>query len=74
MATSDFSWLKILSIFGWGFCGFFAFVNGGSAGFLISKGETFNGIGSILSAIGWLVVAYLIYKNYQKKDMESKKK
>lgn len=72
MATSDFSWFKILSFFGVAIALFFAFVNGGSAGILIKGGNGFNGVCSILSAIGWLVVVYLIYRNYQKKDAEQK--
>ena len=74
MATSDFSWFKIISFFGAALAVFFAFVNGGSAGILIQGGNGFNGVCSILSAIGWLGVAYLIYKNYQKKDLEKKQK
>ena len=70
MATSDFSWFKILSFFGAAIALFFAFVNGGSAGTLIKGGNNFNGVCSILSAVGWLAVAYLIYRNYQKKDAE----
>lgn len=72
MATSDFSWFKILSFFGAGIALFFAFVNGGNAGILIKGGNGFNGVCSILSAIGWLVVVCLIYRNYQKKDAEQK--
>lgn len=68
MATSDFSWFKILSFFGAALALFLAFVNGGSAGTLIKSGYGFNGVGCILSALGWVAVAVLIYKNYQKKD------
>lgn len=74
MATSDFSWFKILSFFGAAIAVFFAFVNGGSAGDLIKAGYGFNGVCSIFSAIAWFVVAVLVYRNYQKKDLESKKK
>lgn len=66
MATSDFSWTKLLCFFGAGLALFFAFVNGGSAGILISSGNTFNGVGSIFSALGWLCVAFGLYKYYQK--------
>lgn len=72
MATSDFSWFKILSFFGAAIALFLAFVNGGSAGTLIKAGYGFNGVGCILSAFGWVAVAVLIYKNYQKKDLEKK--
>lgn len=74
MATSDFSWRKIGSFFGVGLSAFFAFVNGGSAGILIKAGEGFNGVGSILSAIGWVAVAILLYKSYQKWDFEQHQK
>lgn len=67
-ATSDFSWTKILCMFGAGLALFFAFVNGGSAGILIKAGHGFNGFGSIASALGWVVMAILIYKYYQKWD------
>lgn len=70
MATSDFSWRKIASFFGAGLSLFFAFVNGGSAGILRKAGEGFNGVGSILSCIGWVAVTILIYTNYQKWDRE----
>ena len=68
MQPHEFSWFKILSFFGAGLAVFFAFVNGGSGGILISKGYGFNGVVTILSAIGWLVVAVLVYKNYTKKS------
>lgn len=68
MQPHELSWFKILSFFGAGISLFFAFVNGGGAGVLISKGYGFNGVSTILSAIGWLVVAILIYKNYTKKS------
>lgn len=74
MATSDFSWFKIFSFFGAAIAAFFAFVNGGSAGDLIKAGYGFNGVCSIFSALGWVAVAVLVYRNYQKKDSESKKK
>lgn len=74
MATSDFSWFKILSFFGAAIAIFFAFVNGGSAGDLIKAGYGLNGVCSIFSALGWVAVAVLVYRNYQKKDSESKKK
>lgn len=72
MTTSEFSWLKILSFFGAAVALFLAFVNGGSAGILIKSGYGFNGVGCVLSAIGWVAVAVLIYLNYQKKDLEKK--
>lgn len=72
MQPHEFSWFKILSFFGAGLALFFGFINGGSGGILISKGYGFNGVVTILSAIGWLVMAVLIYKNYQKKT-EAKK-
>ena len=72
MATSDFSWFKILSFFGAAIALFLAFVNGGSAGTLIKSGYGFNGVGCIISAVGWVAVAVLIYLNYQKKDLEKK--
>ena len=72
MATSDFSWFKILSFFGAAIALFLAFVNGGSAGTLIKSGYGFNGVGCIISAVGWVAVAVLIYLNYQKKDLEQK--
>ena len=72
MATSDFSWFKILSIFGAGLAIFFAFVNFGSGGILIKAGNGFNGFCTVLSAVGWVIVAVLLYKNYQKKDREAK--
>lgn len=71
-ATSDFSWRKILSFFGAGLAVFFAFVNGGSAGILIKSGNGFNGVCSIFSAIGWLCVAFAIYKSYEKWDAAGK--
>lgn len=67
-ATSDFSWTKILCMFGAGLALFFAFVNGGSAGILIKAGHDFNGFGSIASALGWVGVAIGLYKYYQKWD------
>ena len=70
MATSDFSWLKLLSFFGAALALFLAFVNGGSAGTLIKSGFGFNGVGCILSAAGWVAVAVLLYINYQKKDLK----
>lgn len=73
MATSDFSWFKILSFFGAALALFFAFVSGGSAGTLIKAGYGFNGVCSILSAIGWVVAFVLIYRNYQKADREKNK-
>lgn len=72
MATSDFSWFKILSFFGAAIALFLAFVNGGSAGTLIKSGYGFNGVGCIISAVGWVAVAVIIYLNYQKKDLEKK--
>lgn len=72
MATSDFSWFKILSFFGAAIALFLAFVNGGSAGDLIKSGYGFNGVGCIISAVGWVAVAVLVYLNYQKKDLEKK--
>ena len=63
---------KVLSFFGAGISLFLAFVNGSSAGYLIKAGEAFNGVGSILSAAGWLAVAYFIYQNYEKKDRADK--
>lgn len=71
-ATSDFDWTKILCFFGAGLAAFFAYVNGGSAGILISSGNTFNGVGSIFSALGWLGVAYGLYKFYQEQDNAGK--
>ena len=72
MATSDFSWTKILCFFGAGLSVFFAFVNFGSAGILISGGNGFNGICTGISALGWLVVAFGLYKYYQMWDMNRK--
>ena len=69
-AVSDFSWFEILSFFGAGLAVFFAFVNFGSGGILISGGNGFNGVCTLISAVGWLGVAYGIYKNYQKKTNE----
>ena len=73
-ATANFSWFKILSFFGAGLAVFFAFVNFGSGGILINSGNGFNGICTIISACAWLFVAFAIYKNYQRKDLESKMK
>jgi len=67
-ATSDFSWTKIICMFGAGLAVFFAFVNGGSAGILLKAGHGFNGFGSIASCVGWLGVAFGLYKYYQKWD------
>ena len=72
MATSDFSWTKILCFFGAGFAAFFSYVNFGSAGIHIKGGNAFNGIGSIFSAIGWLGVAFGLYKYYQKWNAANK--
>lgn len=72
MTTSKFSWTKILCFFGAGLAAFFAFINGGSAGILIKAGHDFNGFGSIASCVGWVVVAILIYKYYQKWDFNQK--
>ena len=63
---------KVLSFFGAGISLFLAFVNGSSAGYLIKAGELFNGFGSILSAACWVVAAYLIYRNFEKKDLADK--
>ena len=68
MANSNIPWSKILPIIGAGLAVFFAFVNGGSAGTLIAEGYGFNGACTAISALAWLVVAVLIYKNYQKKE------
>ena len=68
MAASDFSWTKIICFFGAGLAVFFAFVNFGSAGLLIQGHNTFNGVITLLSAIGWLAVAYGCYKVYQNYD------
>lgn len=72
MQPHEFSWFKILSFFGAVLAVFFAFVNGGSAGILINSGNGFNGVCTIISAVGWLGVAYLIYKNYQKQSAPKK--
>ena len=71
--TAQFSWFKLGSFIGAGLAAFFAYVNGGSAGILIKSGEGFNGVGSILSALGWVAVAVLIYLNYQRKSSNSSK-
>ena len=71
-AESDFSWIKILSFFGVGLAVFFAFVNFGSGGILISGGNGFNGVCTIISAVGWLGVAFGLYKFYEKKSNEGK--
>lgn len=69
---ADSNLFKILSIFGAGLAIFLAFVNGGSAGILISTGHQFNGVCTIFSAIGWVAVAALVYLNYQKKTRAEK--
>ena len=69
---SEFSWFKILSIFGAGLAVFFAFINGGSGGILIYKGYGFNGAVTLISAVAWLGVAYLIYKHYELKTRAGK--
>lgn len=74
MATSDFSWTKIFCFFGAGLALFFAFVNFGSAGILIKGGNGFNGICTLISAIGWLVVTFCLYKFYNKWDKENNAK
>lgn len=70
--TSDFSWTKLLCFFGAGLAVFFAFVNFGSAGILINAGNGFNGVCTGISAIGWLGVAFGLYKYYQKWDSKDK--
>lgn len=68
MATSNFSWVKIICLFGAGLAAFFAFIVFGSAGILIHGQNTFNGIVTLFSAIGWCGVAYGCYTVYQNFD------
>lgn len=63
---------KVLSFFGAGISLFLSFVNGSSAGYLINAGEVFNGVGCILSGMCWVAAAYLIYRNFEKKDLADK--
>lgn len=73
-STSDFSWTKILCFFGAGLCLILSIVILAAGIYLIWKGGdyAFNGWATILGAIatfGWAVV---LYKYYQKWDMERK--
>ena len=69
-AEADFSWFKIFSIIGAVLAFGLGAVNFGSGGSLIYKGDTYSGVVAIISAIGWIVVAVLIYRNYHKKREE----
>ena len=63
---------KVLSFFAAAIVALLGIINAGTSGLLISEGHTFNGIATICSALGWFAAAVLIYRNFQKKDLEGK--
>lgn len=72
MAESDFSWFKILSIFGAGLLALACFVIIAGGIMLITSGNAFNGVFVILAGIACGAGAYFVYRNYQKKTQASK--
>lgn len=72
MATSDFSWFKILSFFGVGLLTFACFVVIAGGITLCTKGEPFNGAFTIVAGLLLGAAAVWVYRNYQKKDAASK--
>lgn len=63
---------KVLSFFGAAIAAFLGIIDASFGGSLISTGNTFYGIATICSALGWGVAAVLIYRNFQKKDLADK--
>lgn len=66
MAHSDFSWRKIFSIIGAGLLLFVAFVAISSGALLLSLGNIFNGVVTILSGGCNIALAVILYRNYTK--------
>ena len=67
MAESDFSWFKILSIFGAGLLALLCFIIIAGGIYLITDGHSFNGAAGILCGILCGVAACWIWQNYNKK-------
>ncbi len=71
-ATSDFNWTKLLCFYGAGILAIMACVVLAAGILLITKGATFNGIGTILGAIATFAWAVYLYKYYQRFDAARK--
>ncbi len=67
MAESDFSWFKILSIFGAGLLVLLCFVTISGGIRLIIGGNAFHGAAAIIAGVVCGVLAWLVYRNYDKK-------
>lgn len=65
MTESTFTWRKILSFFGVAILAFIAMVACGAGGYLISKGQAFYGVFSVLGGLCATAGAVLLYKNYE---------
>ena len=69
MAESDFSWFKLLSFFGAAVLAFACFVVIAGGITLITKGEAFNGVFTIIAGLVLGAGAVWVYRNYQKKTL-----
>lgn len=70
MAESDFSWFKLASFFGAGFLAFACFIVIAGGVTLITKGEAFNGVFTIVAGVLLGAAAVWVYRNYQKKTLK----
>lgn len=68
MAESDFSWIKIASVFGAGVLLFVAIGIIASGIHLIVENRGFNGVMAIALGAICLLLSVLVYKNYEKKS------
>lgn len=74
MAESDFSWFKLASFFGVAILMFACFVVIAGGVTLITKGEPFNGVFTIIAGLLLGAGAVWVYRNYQKKTTPTNKK
>ena len=67
MAESDFSWFKILSVFGAGLLVLMCFIMLAGGIYLVTDGQSFNGAVIILAGILCGAGACWVWQNYDKK-------
>jgi hypothetical protein len=72
MAHSDFSWRKLLSFIGAAVLVFVAFVTISTGANVIYNGHIFNGVMTCFGGASAIVLAVILYKDYQKWADENK--
>ena len=64
---------KVLSFFGVALAVFVGIITFASGIILITKGEPFNGVVTMIGSLAEFAIAVYLYKNFEAKDLERRK-